>query len=104
MQEKRQHRSEVEMFAQVSAWDQSGQTQKSYCAAQDIPLCVFTYWVKRYRDSNKGSETKGIGFSEVELPVAGGVGEVFARIRFSSGVEIEFSHRVESSYLRSLLL
>ena len=60
--------------------------------------------MKRYRDSYKGSETKERGFSEVELPGAGGVGEVFARIRFSSGVELEFSHRVESSYLRSLLL
>jgi len=104
MKEKRKHRSEVEMFAQVSAWDQSGQRQKSYCAAQDIPLCVFSYWVKRYRDSYNVSETKESGFSEVELPGAGGVGEVFARIRFSSGVELEFRHRVESSYLRSLLL
>lgn len=91
------------MFAQVSAWQQSGQTQKAFCADQAIALCVFSYWVKRYRLHCEGSDKKELGFAEVALPGAESGGEVFARIRYASGVEVEFSHRVESSYLRSLL-
>lgn len=40
-----------EMFAMVSHWQQSRQSQKSYCEQHGIRYHVFHYWYKRFRDS-----------------------------------------------------
>lgn len=51
------------MFNLVEQWQQSGKSQKQFSAGQNIKLATFSYWVKRYKMSNKGDA----GFARVEL-------------------------------------
>ena len=48
---KRLRRSAGEMYGVVAGWQQSGQNQQAYCAAQGLSMAVFQYWLRHWRES-----------------------------------------------------
>jgi hypothetical protein len=48
-----------QMFNMLTNWQQSGISQKAYCAQHDIKYHVFHYWYKRFRDSQVDNKEAG---------------------------------------------
>ncbi len=50
----------------ISAWQQSGLTQKAYCEQQELRYSTFGYWVRKLRRAAEpATEKKGAGFVPV---------------------------------------
>ena len=41
---------------QISAWEKSGQTQKSFCAQHDLNYYRFSYWRRKFQAAGKPVE------------------------------------------------
>ena len=47
------------MFPLVAQWQESGETQKTFCTQHSIAVSVFAYWLRRYRihgDRNQNAD------------------------------------------------
>ena len=88
-------RTEETMFALVELQQQSGKSQKDFCAERGLAPHVFHYWLKKYRDKNQ-EET---GF--VQLDSSGSASAV--RLRTASGHILEFDGQPSPSYLAELI-
>jgi hypothetical protein len=65
MQDKKEHRTEK--LQMISQWQQSGLTQKAFCATNNIAYHVFHYWYSVYRyDQNAAG-----GFLPVKINTPG---------------------------------
>lgn len=58
--EKRKH-----MLDLIEAYENSGQTQKSFCDENDLKMPVFQYWLRKYRKSD--STNKPASFIPIEV-------------------------------------
>ena len=56
---------------QISAWEQSGQTQKSFCAQHDLNYHRFGYWRRKYLERDSVNVQQGNGFVPVRHSVDG---------------------------------
>lgn len=83
------------MYGHIQTWEQSGQSQKAYIAANGLSKSVFGYWLRRYRQEKHG------GFVEVEA--AGIRSSIFARIQTAGGTELVLYETVSAAWLRELL-
>jgi hypothetical protein len=88
-------------YNMITDWQQSGQTQKQYCEAQNIPYHVFHYWYKQYRAGQQSSPALLTGFTAVSLPADGG--SASAALVLPDGRRIIFYQPVSSDYLRALI-
>ena len=60
-------RNDVEKMRQlVAGFEGSGITQKDYCQQQDVPLCVFQYWRKKFSGVH---QQDNVGFRTIEPAV-----------------------------------
>jgi len=55
-----QKQKQAIMFSVIENWQQSKQSQYKFCKVQKLSLSTFQYWLKKYRDSQGGSQTKGL--------------------------------------------
>lgn len=100
--QKRRHRTALEMYAHIRAWESGGQPQRAYTSAHGLPKSVFTYWLRRYRQENQPRfvEVSAAGVGS-EPPRA--AGDVFARLQTPQGAELVLYEAVSAAYLRELL-
>ncbi len=87
--------SEV-MYNHVRLWQQSGQSQKSYCQQAGIAYHVFHYWYHKYRH---GQPT---GNSFIQLSTSSVASSAFAECYLSNGVRIVLHQPVHADYLKTL--
>ncbi|WKN46220.1 IS66 family insertion sequence element accessory protein TnpA [Tunicatimonas pelagia] len=66
-------RTEEDMFPLVAQWQESGETQKAFCIQRSIPVSVFAYWLRRYRDQQGGSGDQVPGFVPIRTAVSDSV-------------------------------
>jgi hypothetical protein len=90
-----------ERYDMIADWQQSGQTQKQYCQAQNIPYHVFHYWYKQYRNSQQPPLAALPGFSTVSLPAVSD--SASAALVLPDGRRIVFYQPVSCDYLRTLI-
>ena len=61
-----------QMFKEVKAWQNSGKNKKEYLKGKPFSEAKFNYWLRLYKDSQKGSsyEVKPkASFQEINLPI-----------------------------------
>ena len=54
MQDKNEQR--IQKLQMITAWQQSGLTQKAFCATNKIAYHIFHYWYGVYRSSQKATD------------------------------------------------
>ena len=54
MQDKNDQR--IQKFQMITAWQQSGLTQKAFCSTHNIAYHIFHYWYGVYRSNQKATD------------------------------------------------
>lgn len=93
-------RTEEDMFALVAQWQSSGETQKAFCTQHNVPVSVFAYWLRRYRDHRAEERDESGGFVPVHMATSGSFAIEMA---LPSGVVLRFGQVVPVGYLKALL-
>lgn len=93
-------RTEEEMFPLVAQWHESGQTQKAFCIQHSIPVSVFAYWLRCYRDQQDSTKDKQSNFVPVRMDVSS---PAALEVALPSGAVLRFAQVVPVGYLKSLL-
>jgi hypothetical protein len=57
---RRQRRSADEIQALLSTYRSSGLTQREFADQNRLSFSTFTYWLRRYRDTESGGEGNGL--------------------------------------------
>jgi hypothetical protein len=83
----RGRRNAREMFSLVELWLESDLTQAEFCRAHGLSVSVLSYWLRKYRDEQSGSEKMG---SFVALSV-GEADRKGVAVIFPNGVKVEIS-------------
>ena len=97
-------RSSTEMFPLIRSWEESGQSQKDFCANQGIKPHVFWYWLRRYREEGHQAKDRPKGQGFIPLKVEAAMEEsVLAEIIYANGTRLIFKERVGIKLLQSLL-
>ncbi len=84
-------------FAMIAAWEQSNQSQKQYCADNNIAYHVFHYWYKTYRRE----QTVGNG-SFVSVNIAAEHSS-HVELHLTDGRRIIFHQPVSAVFLKALI-
>jgi len=87
-----------QMFSMIADWQQSGLSQKAFCAQQEIRYHVFHYWYKVYRTSHALPEA-----SFVKLRVTPSPGLSSAELICTDGKRLVFHQPVSADYLKELI-
>lgn len=88
-------RTSSEMYALMSAYEESGQSRQAFCETHDLKLATFGYWRTRYLREKK----EGSGFVSLIPTCLSG-----DRIELNYGdVVLRFGPGVSAEYLASLL-
>jgi hypothetical protein len=90
--QERQDRQDA-MLTLIRQWQESGQTQQTFCKEHDLTFSTFYYWLKRYR--------RGIDESSF-LPVEVSSGS-YIEIRYPGGIILQLPASVKLSALQQLL-
>lgn len=93
-------RTEEDMFPLVEEWQDSGQTQKAFCAEQDISVSVFAYWLRRYRDQDTTPQAQASGFVPIRMAMSDSAA---LEVVLPSGAVLRFAQVAPLSYLKALL-
>ena len=97
MQNKKEHRAQK--LQMIDEWQQSGLSQKAYCAANNIAYHVFHYWYGRYRSNQKATDS----FLPVKITSPGTDEQII--ITGLSGVQLQFGFTDQSvRFIKQLLL
>ena len=83
----------------ISMWQQSGLTQKAFCATNNIPYHVFHYWYRVYRSNQNPNSSF--------LPVNITSSAVHEQITITgvSGIKVQFELTDQSvGFIKQLLL
>ena len=82
MEGNKKRRDQETMFAMIREWESSNQTKKGFSKSRDIPISVFLYWCRKYRESHSPS-----GFVPIEVNGFSDPGTVI-EIRYPSGITL----------------
>ena len=93
------------MFKGISRWQQSGLTQKAWCAKNNVAYGTFHYWYKRYRsqdwdDSAHLDDTGGFVQLLVDALPASASG---CELLLPDGKRLVFQQPVSAEFLRTLI-
>ena len=91
------HRSSENMFPLIVSQQSSGLTQRQFCEEQGIAPHIFSYWLRKYRESHN----LDTGF--LPLRVSEGKVSTLIRLELSSGHRLELSDQVSASWVAALL-
>ena len=97
MQDKKEHRAS--MLQMITQWQQSGLTQKGFCAANNIAYHVFHYWYRVYR-----SDANATG-SFLQVNIAPSANQEKITVTGKNGIQVQFAFTDQSvHFLKQLLL
>ena len=66
MQPNNPSRKRDDMFRIITAWQNSGMTQKAFCREQGLKPSLFYYWLRKYRKTDP-ADTHPESFIPIEL-------------------------------------
>lgn len=97
MQDKKEHRAG--MLHMIATWQQSGLTQKAFCATNNIAYHVFHYWYGVYRSNRHVTGS----FLPVNITAAANLEKII--VTGANGIQVQFALTDQSVYfLKQLLL
>ena len=89
-----------QMFDKISAWQQSGLTQKAYCRQNNIAYHVFHYYYRRFRlIENKEPAT----FIKLQVPSNHEPAAAHTELLLPDGKRLLFHQSVSVDFLKSLI-
>lgn len=89
-----------EMYPLIEQWQKSGQLRTDFCAAHNIRLATFTYWLTKYRDEKK---TADAGFTRVEITTSAESSPAGLELRCPNGIQLNFTKLPAVTYLADLI-
>lgn len=98
MRHDEQHREK--MFSVIVSWQNSGLSQRAYCAQRSLRYSLFHYWYKQYRERQTPSVEKAsfVPLNIHPFPVTASVELVLA-----DGRRLIFHQGVSADYLKALI-
>ena len=98
-----QNSVEQKMFGSITGWQQSGLSQKAWCAKHNITYCVFHYWYKKFRNhQSKNTVSPATGF--VQLVVPDGPSNVpWCELVINQNRKLVFHQPLNIDFIRSLI-
>jgi len=92
------------MYVVMKAFEDSGQTQRSFREARGIGRSTFQYWLRRYRQAQQEQSSVEGSFVPLEVrPATAPASAAGIVITYGDGTRLEFHSRVEASFIRQLL-
>jgi len=91
----------AQFLAMIKQWQQSGLSQKVFCADNNIAYHVFHYWYKRYREQHADQQSNSTSF--VKLHIAKPASASTVEIYYPGGILLVFNEPVTSNYLKALI-
>jgi len=96
---KSKRRTAARMYPLIEQWARSQQSKRTFCAAHQINLHTFNYWLKKYRQSAPPPQSN---FLALELAPEAPTGEA-VYLRYPNEVELHFSTLPSIALLTSLI-
>ena len=88
------------MYPLVEQWLERRENQKDFCSFHRLPLAVFAYWLRKYREEEAAGENGGERkFAALSVRQEAALGPV---VEFPDGVKVQLSGTPSASYLREL--
>lgn len=88
----------------MQAFEQSGQTQRSFREVHGMGRSTFQYWLRRYRQSRQEPYSAQSDFISLAVkPVAEPLSEAAVVITFPNGARVELHTPTEVSFIRQLI-
>jgi|694.fasta_scaffold140843_1 hypothetical protein len=91
--------TEERMFALIRQWQETGMSQKDFCARKNIVYATFHYWYKKFRDASPPQDLTP-SFVPVSVPLQ--TISSFCTVRMADGIQIDFHAPVPPAYLNQL--
>ena len=92
------------MFALMQAFENSGQTQRSFREAHAVGRSTFQYWLRRYRQSKQERACSPNGFVPLEVrPAEASTSAAWVVISYSDGTRVELHTAAEAGFIRQLI-
>ena len=82
MQSENKLRTQAEMFTLIRQWESSDLTKKAFSHQHQIPVSVFHYWYRKYRESHSPG-----GFVPIEVNGFSDPGTAI-EIRYPNGIAL----------------
>jgi len=90
-------------FDDIIRWQQSGLSQKSWCAENGMTYSLFHYWYRRFRMQN-GVKGQGVGEGFLQLRVQGGpVATPWCELLLAGGQKLSFYQMPPVEFIRALV-
>ena len=89
-----------EIFGKISAWQQSGLTQKAFCQQHNIAYHVFHYYYGRFRIKEND---KPASFIKLQLPSNASSALAQVELILPDGKRLLFHQAVSADFLKSLI-
>lgn len=88
------------MFVKISAWQQSGLTQKAFCQQHNIAYHVFHYYYGRFRIKEND---RPASFIKLQLPSNASSALAQVELILPDGKRLLFHQTVSVDFLKSLI-
>jgi len=89
-----------QMFSLIRKWNDSRTSQKEFCKGHDLPLHIFHYWLRKYKQTSTPSEN---GFLPIDVTSAKPGLEGDLRIHYPNGVMITLDKAVSTARIKALI-
>ncbi len=99
MQSKEEIRKQK--FLMTEAWQQSGLSQKAWCAQQNISYHIFHYWYKQYRAAQSPHQSDRFIPLQVQPSLSDGCAQL--ELLLVDGRRLLFHSPVSSDYIKAII-
>ena len=99
---KRKQENRINMFQLIEEWEQSGESQTSFCKNKNVSFHTFYYWLRRYKDQPQGTTTSK-AFIPVTIPVNKKTSNNEIEIHYPNGVRIVLPKNSDLSMVRTFI-
>ncbi len=89
-----------QMFSLIRKWNGSGISQKEFCNNHDLPIHIFHYWLRKYKQTSPPSEN---GFLPIDVTPAKLSPDGELQIHYPNGVMITLDKAVSTSRIKALI-
>ena len=90
------------MFQLIGEWEQSGESQTSFCKNKNVSFHTFYYWLRRYKDQPPVTPTSKT-FIPVTIPVNEKASGNGIEIHYPNGVRVVLPKNSDLSIVRTFI-
>jgi len=99
---KRKQENRINMFQIIKEWEQSGESQTTFCKNKNLSFHIFYYWLRLYKDQSRHAATRK-AFIPVTIPVNEMTSSNEIEIHYPNGVRIVLPKNSDLSMVRTFI-